>query len=272
MSAEEDSYIPTERLLVAQLEMTRVEYTKKPDAIGWIVRKKGDPNKPFRFRFLPEARHAIRRIYPNIPIEERQGAFIWGYPLRRLEKFIHTCGTSTGRPKILYRLTRDGQPHGGRKPRGHGLVDVDPFSFHIFFQKHLSWRCRNPSPFLSVTDSFEKVKDMHKLYQKRGYQNIKLIKFRSYGPGWDHTKLRLYHVPTLTRLLGGVPCMKYMYREFLVDGEIPHQSIIKEWVLTPGYPGRPKKKRKSPARTSKSTVRDNEKGKRRRATAFKLRI
>ncbi|KAI0452332.1 hypothetical protein F5B21DRAFT_527057 [Xylaria acuta] len=271
MPARANSYVPTERIQVALFGMSVVRYTKVPDAKGWIVKKKADPHKPFGLWLLPEERDVVCQIYPTIPnVEEGKGAFIWGYPLRNLAISIHTCGTSGDRPKRLYRLTHDGQPHGGKKPRGHGLVGVDPFSFHVFFLKHLEWRCRNPSPFLSVTDDREKISHMYEIYQRRGYQNIKLITFRSYGPGWDHKKQRLYHVPTLAWELGRMPCMPFMDREFIIDGEIPHQSITKEKSLRPGNPRRPKRRRKPPTR--KSTVRENKGEKRRRATAFKLRI
>ncbi|KAI1752190.1 hypothetical protein F4782DRAFT_530801 [Xylaria castorea] len=272
MSVRHNSYVPTERIQVAQFETRVVRYTDKPDAKGWIVKTKTDPHKPFKLWLLPGERDTVRQIYPNIPyIEEAKGTFIWGYPLRNLATSIPTCGTSQGRPKILYRLTHDGQPHDGKKPRSHDLVDVDPFSFNIFLHKHLDWLCRNPSPFLSVTDSKRKIQFMLKVYRDRGYQNIKVIKFRSYGPGWDHKKQRLYNVPILAEKLCIKPHKAYIEDEFIIDGEIPRQSIIYERCLRPGNLRPLKKQRKSPTGMSTMST-DRYYNGTKRTGAFTLRV
>ncbi|KAI0856982.1 hypothetical protein F4860DRAFT_518254 [Xylaria cubensis] len=242
MSTKEDSCVPRQKILVAKFDIKVVKYTAKPKAKGWVVvRKRVDPDKQFKFRFLPEEHDAIHLIYPTISIEKIQSAFLRGYPLINLATPIYTCGTRTGRPKILYRLTHDGQPHGGMKPRGHGSVIVEPFSFHILLFKHLDWRCRNLSPFLSATDSMDKILHMYGLYDERGYQNIRLLIFRTDGPGWDHQMQKLYRVFDLLMALGG-RSPKYvssMIREFILEGEIPPESIIEERLLKSNNPRRP---------------------------------
>ncbi|KAI0545526.1 hypothetical protein F4679DRAFT_459917 [Xylaria curta] len=273
MSVKGDSYVPTERILVARFGPEVVKYTEEPDAKGWIVKTTTDPHKPFSLWLLPEEHDTVRQIYPEIPKIEKKGAFIWGYPLRDLAIPIHTCGTSEGRPKILWRLTYGGQPHGGMRPRGYGLVKVDPFSFQILAYKHLYWRCRNLSPFISVTGSLKKIQKIYKVLRDRRCQNIKLTKFRAYGRGWDHKKQRLYHVPTLERILPISRPRVYTENEFLLEGEIPRESIIRQWSLPSGGPPRRSRKRKPPAETStESDVQDNNREKTKRTTAFKSRL
>ncbi|KAH8165571.1 hypothetical protein CIB48_g2707 [Xylaria polymorpha] len=269
MSAEEDSYVPTEEVTVAKFGSSVVNYTQNPDAKGWIVKRKTDSDKPFRFWILSEEHDTVRRVYPETPIEEGRGAFIWGRPLLSFAIPIYTYGTSRNRPKFLYRLTHDGQPHDGIKARGYGRVNIDPFSFHVLVLKHLDWRCRNPSPFLSTTNSRKKIDHVHKLYANRGFQNIRLIKFRTYGPGWDHKKQRMYHVPTLLKELHdrSPRYLQIMDCEYLIEGEIPRQSIIRESSYGSGHPQPPKKKPTPPKR--KSTDPEDEGRKRRRAKGFK---
>ncbi|KAI0190909.1 hypothetical protein EV127DRAFT_407709 [Xylaria flabelliformis] len=240
----ENADVPAEEIMVAKFDTKIIKYAKRPDAVGWIVKKEADRRQPFRFRFLPKERDLIHRTYPTIPIKERQSDFLQGHPLLTLATPIHTCGAGYDeRPRILYRLTHEGQPHRGRKPRGHGFVDVGPFSFHILFHKHLDWRCRNPSPFLSATDDMEKIHHIYGIYEERGYQNIQLIKFRTYGPGWDHQKQRLYRVYSLLEELGGrsPQYVEKMAREFIIEGEIPRESIIEEGPFESDRPRRPAK-------------------------------
>ncbi|KAI0446452.1 hypothetical protein F4803DRAFT_547176 [Xylaria telfairii] len=258
--------------MVARFGPTILEYASQPDVKSWIVKRKTDPNKPFRFWSLPEEYDAIRQIYPDIAIEEGRGSFIWGYPQLDLAIPIHTVGTSKDRPKYLYRLIHDGQPHGGIKARGYGLVIVDPFSFHILLRKHLDWRCRNPSPFLSATDSLDKIDHIYRLYIERGYRNIRFKVFRTDGPGWDHEKQKMYHVPRVLKEMDdrSPKYIEIMGHEYLIEGEIPLQSIIMDVPYESGDPQPPKKKPTPPKRKSPmSTDPDDERKKRRRAKGFK---
>ncbi|KAI0467210.1 hypothetical protein F4859DRAFT_279642 [Xylaria cf. heliscus] len=263
MSAE-DSYVPTEQIMVVRCGEKYIKHTKRPNAKGWFV-KKDDPHQPYSLRILPEIYEVFCQTYPGIPIEERQGAFSRGHEMVNLATSIHTCGTRTRRPKVLYRLVHDKQPYDGKKPRGHGRVKVDPISFHILFIRHLKWRCRNASPFLSATDSLTTITQFYDYYKRGHNQNIKIIKFRTYGKGWDHKKQRLYHVPTLLSTLGGVSArkQKWMDNEYIIEGEIPEESIIEERPLKPGNPRNVKKFKKP------STARDDEGEKVVRTSAYK---
>ncbi|KAI1743360.1 hypothetical protein F4680DRAFT_445234 [Xylaria scruposa] len=273
MADKKGSHVPTERIFVARFGRKVIRYTEEPDAKGWIVKTTTDPHKPFSLWLLPEELDSVRQIYPEIPEIEKHGAFIWGYPLRDLAIPIPTCGTSQNRPKTLWRLTHEGQPHGGMKPRGYGLVKVDPFSFQMFAHKHLYWRCRNLSPFISVTNSTKKIDRIYRVLLDWGCQDIKLTKFRAYGRGWDHKKQRLYHVPTLERILPISRPQAFTDYEYLLEGEIPRESIIRQWSLPSDGPPRQSRKRKPPTETpTESDVQDNNKEKTKRATAFKSRL
>ncbi|KAI3321012.1 hypothetical protein HD806DRAFT_537670 [Xylariaceae sp. AK1471] len=285
-----ERYVPEETIQVARYDQMIYEHPQKPEAKAWIIKSKRDPNKSFALRLLPEIHAEVRLQYPVIPEIENmywKGAFLKGRPLKDLAIHINTCGSVMNRPMELYRLTHEGQPHEGKKPRGHGLVETDPLSYHIFMLKHLEWRCRNPSPFLSVTPSYRKVMHMYELYKRRGYQGIKLIEFRSYGPEWDHEKQRLFHVPSLGYAFDDIRLQRqpFFRDEYLLEGGIPPESIINE-VSLPSFsrPNIPKTQREVPAEKRKRpTDAEDEEGeeddedegqkKRRKfATQFKLRI
>ncbi|KAI8955547.1 hypothetical protein F4801DRAFT_574294 [Xylaria longipes] len=276
MSAEEASYVPTEEILVVQYEKRIVENTKNPHAKGWIVKHKADPNKPFRLWLRPGVHYKMRQLYSKFPKPRGKGGFLKGRAIRNYATPIHTCGTNKDglqidRPQILFRVTHDGQPHSGKKPRAHGLVTVTPLYFHIFVLKHLIWPCRSPSPFLSATNSIGKKDHVVNLYRERGYQNIKLITFRTYGPGWDHQKQRMYHVPTLCKELDcrSLRYIEHMDCEYIIEGEIPEESIISEEYLESGDLPCPEKKPKPRTGVSKpSTDLDDEGGVRKRTTAY----
>ncbi|KAI0869902.1 hypothetical protein GGS24DRAFT_477216, partial [Hypoxylon argillaceum] len=86
-----------------------------------------------------EGNDELKKAYPSTPdFDEKasRGGFRTGRALEQLALPISTCG-GRDRPPILYRVVHDGQPHGGMKARGFGLVKVTHETFQVLFDKHI---------------------------------------------------------------------------------------------------------------------------------------
>ncbi|OHW97593.1 hypothetical protein CSPAE12_03646 [Colletotrichum incanum] len=134
------------------------------------------------------------------------------------------------RPRTLYRVIHGGQPDNGLKSRlGRGS---DPIFFQLHLQKHLRWRCRESSPFLSATNSWKKAMIIAAVYAARAFTGLRIIKFKTSGLGWNHGIQRLWSARSLIRQLGlNKDDRPYFNNEFLIEHSIPQESIIArfEW-------------------------------------------
>ncbi|KAI0811676.1 hypothetical protein GGR55DRAFT_677900 [Xylaria sp. FL0064] len=177
----------------------------------------------------------LEKHYESLPQFEnfsRRGCPQYGWAMIKPFVSASTC-TGDQRPSELYRVVYEQQPHHGRKARGHGLITPNPLTFQILVQKHLDWRCRNPSPFISATNSKKKVRKMVKVHQARGRTGIQVIKFRTNGPGWDHSVQRLFDVRTLCHAFHR-PFHAYNENEYLLESHIPLESIQTIRDMPPG--------------------------------------
>ncbi|KAI5917818.1 hypothetical protein F4810DRAFT_726684 [Camillea tinctor] len=203
MSAKQNvPQVPFEYLTIPRYTEKSIKQMDDPYAKAWMVKRADD-------------------IYQT-------GGFVKGQAIRDIAVDIHTLA-GQDRPKILYRVVHDGQPHYGMKARGYGIVQVDPPYFQTLVQKHMRWQSRFPSPFMSVTDDWEMVKCICKTYQQRGDTGIKVITFKSSGPGRDHTKQQLWDCKQLgARLkLGFINVKKFFEYDYLPEGYILEEAIIK---------------------------------------------
>ncbi|KAI1271408.1 hypothetical protein F5Y07DRAFT_404458 [Xylaria sp. FL0933] len=177
----------------------------------------------------------LKKHYESLPQFEnfsRRGCPQYGWTMIKPFVSVSTC-SGKQRPPELYRVVYEEQPHHGRKARGYGLITPNPLTFQILVQKHLNWRCRNPSPFISATNSEKKVRRMVKVHQAKGRTGIQVIKFRTTGPGWDHTLQRLFDVRTLCHAFHR-PFRAYNENEYLLESHIPPESIHTINDMPPG--------------------------------------
>ncbi|KAI0139162.1 hypothetical protein F4776DRAFT_654275 [Hypoxylon sp. NC0597] len=224
------AYVPVE-VTVPRYGERRVAQTTMPDSEAWIVDSKMEKGRNFKLWIRPELYQDLHAIYPHLPDSEdiiRSGGFLHGRPMLEKAITIKTCG-GPRRPKTLFRVIHDRQPFGGIKARGYGTVEIHPLYFQVLVQKHLNWSSRNPSPFISVTNSLEKVKIIGAVYEARGHTGIKVLEFNPHHPAWNHEEQRLWNVHELVtafdaRILRG---RKFLDQEFLVENCIPPKSITK---------------------------------------------
>ncbi|KAI1799637.1 hypothetical protein F4811DRAFT_565386 [Daldinia bambusicola] len=190
-----------------------------PDVEAWVVDSKVENGKSFKLWMKPEMHEKLRALYPDLPDAEdisRGGGFLHGRPMLDTAITIETCGGDE-RPKALYRVIHSAQPFGGIKSRGHEI--------------HMNWHCSNPSPFLSVTNSPEKVAVIAAVHQARGFKGIRILQFNPSHKSWNHNKQRLWNTKHLVDKfdMQVLKRRQYLDQEFLVEDTIPPESIQKSY-------------------------------------------
>ncbi|RWA07112.1 hypothetical protein EKO27_g7991 [Xylaria grammica] len=238
--------VPTETFSIPIFHMKPVlDYSDRPGYGAFLVKSQIEPHIKYKLWWTEQEHMELRNLYEDIPEfhkDNRCGGFVTGYPLTHRSEQICTCA-GPERPEVLYRVVHDEQPHEGLKARGHGLIEPTPLFFQLLVVKHLIWQCRIPSPFLSATNSRAKVGRLMKVLEKHGCTGIRVVKFRSGGPGWDHGKQRLFHVPSLVKRLK-YPVKYYMKSEYILESHIPPESIIETTSMEDFDTQRVPKKRK----------------------------
>ncbi|KAI0412779.1 hypothetical protein F5X98DRAFT_379460 [Xylaria grammica] len=237
--------VPAETFSVPIFQMKPVEYSDRPECGAFLVKSVLESHIKYKLWWTEGEHMELRNLYEDIPAYDENnsyGGFVNGYPMTHRSEQISTCA-GPGRPKVLYRVIHDEQPHEGLKARGHGLIEPTALFFQLLVVKHLIWQCRIPSPFLSATNSPAKVERLIKILKRRGCTGIRVVEFRSCGPGWDHGRQRLFHVPTLVKRLN-YPIKEYMKSEYILESHIPPESIIDITTIEDVNPQRVPKKRK----------------------------
>ncbi|KAI1408694.1 hypothetical protein F5Y13DRAFT_194165 [Hypoxylon sp. FL1857] len=230
------AHIPVEQVMVPRYGERRVPHESRPDSQAWIVNSRRENGRNFRLWMRPEPYDDLHAMYPHLPNPEditRSGGFLHGRPMLEKAITLDTYG-GPGICRKIFRVVHDGQPFGGVKARGYGTVPIDPLYFQILFQKHHNWNCRNPSPFISVTDSLKTATIIGAVYEARGHTGIKVLVFDTCHSAWNHKKQRLWNVKYLvdkfnTSVLGS---RGYLERRFLVENYIPPECIIESllWI------------------------------------------
>ncbi|KAI0017987.1 hypothetical protein F4780DRAFT_795532 [Xylariomycetidae sp. FL0641] len=224
-----DDEVPIQTEHVARYEYRWEAQARKPKSNAWVVKSKVAKYVNFKIWMRPGFSNELQKAYPKAPDISQlrhRGSFVNGKAMTHIKLPIHTVG-GKDRPRILHRVVHDRQPHYGEKTRGYGLVEIDELRFSMLVQKHLDWRCRHRSPFISVTDRQRKVNQVAELIIERGGTGVRIITFRSSGPGWDHQRQRLWRVWELARELGYSAFGDKLFEsEYLLEDEIPPESII----------------------------------------------
>ncbi|KAI1186274.1 hypothetical protein F5B17DRAFT_431744 [Nemania serpens] len=224
------SEVPSECFHIPLFERRQVEYSERPECEVFMVKCTIAPHIKVRCWCTTEGRANLQTLYKDLPEfdeDRKQGGFVNGRPMSKLSVPVFTC-TGQERPQIFYRVVHHQQPYYGRKARGYGLVKVTPLMFQMLVDRHLKWQCRQPSPFMSATNSWEKAERITRVLQKHGCTGIQIIEFRSSGPGWDHKAQRIFYVPRLGEYLNtpNYYTRPYYQDDYLVESHIPPESIL----------------------------------------------
>ncbi|KAI0530438.1 hypothetical protein GGR58DRAFT_518489 [Xylaria digitata] len=180
--------VPFEVFYVPLFHRKRVKYFEEPKCEVFIVKSTIQPYMKVKVWWTKEGHRKLEEIYETIPLFDENncyGGFVNGRPMICPQAPIFTCA-GPERPPILYRVVHEQQPHYGMKARGYGLVEVTPLLFQVLVDKHLNWQCRDPSPFISTTNRWGKIRQIINILHKRGCSGLRVVVFRSSGPGWDH--------------------------------------------------------------------------------------
>ncbi|KAI1775975.1 hypothetical protein F4818DRAFT_458094 [Hypoxylon cercidicola] len=224
--------LPAEKIVVPRYGEKRVAQSSMADITAWIVDAKSE-KVPFRLRMKPEVHEELRAVYPELPEAAdliQGGGFLHGCPMLDIGIELETSREPKW-PTKLYRVIHDDQPFGGIKARGYGTIPIIPLYFQILVQKHLNWNCRNPSPFVSVTDNLEKVKIVAAVYEARGFSGIEILKLDVSSPAWRLEEHRLWNVRYLVEKFGATVLKRrdYLEQEFLVENSIPPECITRRY-------------------------------------------
>ncbi|KAI3543097.1 hypothetical protein CSPX01_06410 [Colletotrichum filicis] len=224
-------YVPGKEIVVARYrsKVEKIAENGSSEVKGWLT-KNTTHNTPWVLRVLPDYVEIVRNQFPGLfdtMKHSRNSGCVNGTALLSIEHTVSTVDAEE-RPEYLYRTIHGSQPYGGTEARlGRG---TDPIFLHIHLRKHLRWRCRESSPFLSATNSMEKAVRIATLYELRGFHNITILKFQTTGTAWDHDVQRLWNPKSLLRELNlHEDLMPWLDNEFLVEHSIPKSSIVKRW-------------------------------------------
>ncbi|KAI1120362.1 hypothetical protein F5Y10DRAFT_258580 [Nemania abortiva] len=178
------SEVPLEVFYVPLFERKWVKYIDRPEAQVFLV--KSTENKTVdrvNVWWTREGYSKLKKYHPDLPDFDEyafHGGFINGRPLLKPSVPIFTCAGSA-RPRILYRVVHKDQPDYGLRARGYGRTKATPELFQALVDKHLIWKARNRSPFISTTNSWGKVQRMIKALQEKGLTGVRVVVFRFEG-------------------------------------------------------------------------------------------
>ncbi|TGJ82732.1 hypothetical protein E0Z10_g6024 [Xylaria hypoxylon] len=220
-----------ETFYMPPFERKSVKHSQRPKCEAFIVKSTIEPHTKAKVWWTKEGHRKLEVLYNNLAVFDDNNyhrGFVNGRPMIHPSVPVSTCAGSK-RPPILYRVVCEQQPCYGMKAHGHGLLNVTPLNFQSLVDKHLSWRCRDPSTSSRQQTLGRKVWQLIKALQKSGISGLQIVIFSSSGPGWDHKAQRLFHVPLLGVYFGDpdYQTLPYMQAEYLLQSHIPRESILK---------------------------------------------
>ncbi|KAK8139632.1 hypothetical protein PG984_000755 [Apiospora sp. TS-2023a] len=176
-------------LEVVQWGPKKIQQAAEPETLAWVVDH--EKNHTGRVWAKEPVRQELKDKYgvdtQQEDLDTFRGTFVNGRPLKQASITIHPC-LGHFRPKRLYRAVHADQPFYGVCARNYPQI-FNPVLFQIQFQKHMVWRWRGNSPFMSATCSFQKAVQKCEAYEKRKRPGIKLLIINTSGPGWDSRRL-----------------------------------------------------------------------------------
>ncbi|KAJ0109793.1 hypothetical protein J7T55_004343 [Diaporthe amygdali] len=173
-----------------------------------------------------------------------------GKPLITLFHPIRAC-IGKSRPNVLYRAVHDCHPGNGLYSRGFGTVKNDPMSFMEHFCRHLNWKRRDPSPFMSTTSHLSKAVNVARWYERNGFSGIEVLVIKMDKEWREQSKV--WKVNDILATLGRSAMRKAsaFEHEYLIEEYIPASCVSRlQWEKVKGniraqqIKGEPGKKRK----------------------------
>lgn len=227
------------KIYVALFWQHELDITAKWSGInGWAVTtKKSERRKgadSFKVVIQPKYMRKLQDRKPSIlssPYLEVSWsiteAFKKGKPLISLSTPIRDCAGKS-RPRVLYRVVHGGHPGKGLWSRGFGACKTDRMSFMLLFQRHLNWKCRNASPFMSTTTDPVKMVRLAAWYESNGFSNIEVLVIRVDDSKWP-SQSRIWDVTkTATSLcLSGMLRKPFYDHEYLIENCIPEPCVTR---------------------------------------------
>lgn len=114
-------------------------------------------------------------------------------------------------------------PFEGIAARGFEIVNTTGLFFQYHVQNHLSWICRQPSPFLSISSEKWRAVSFAAAFHK-------LLEIDSTGEDWDHNISRLWNVEDVCGIFG-LKFQEYHRNEYLVESFTPQKHITRIYDL-----------------------------------------
>jgi hypothetical protein len=215
---------------------------ENPDVYMWLVDSKDEDIGSFGAVYVrggadnPKFKGLCERLgmAPEETVKNSRGSFLKGQPLLEEETVTIPVLYGKHRPPFGFRTTHGGSPDGsvapmpyrGMKPRGYGVVKTDPLRKQAFFQRHLNWRWRGRSPFLSVTTRIEVVQYFADMYRLQGCRDVKIHLINMHAEDWDRDEPPVFYAADVVRAFGILRERDSYETEYLVEGAIPEGSII----------------------------------------------
>ncbi|KAK7731557.1 hypothetical protein SLS53_008721 [Cytospora paraplurivora] len=228
----------TKQVHAARYEERSHPYAKYPGAQIWAVSTgdgvKANDGGSFRIWVDPGYYRKLQKqaspvITSHLLLSSHmfstKGGFCEGRPIVSLDLTIPTC-LGASRPQTLWRVVHKEHRSGGTIARGFGKVKTAPLTFQVHFQKHLNWNCRDPSPFMSSTNDFDKAIRICACYEVRGMSGIEILKVDTTGEGWS-VETPIWNVRELLYLfnLRILQRRGYLKNEFLIENYIPLSQV-----------------------------------------------
>lgn len=206
--------------------------------VGWAVITKNSERKrgadTFKVVVLPEYWRRMQRRKSSILSSPYLGtgwppweAYKRGRPLISRYTPVRAC-VGKRRPPFLYRVVHDEHPGNGLWSRGFGTVKTDELSFMLHFDRHLKWRCRNPSPFMSTTTVPAKAANVADWYERHGFTNIQILMIKVDESKWPpHSRIWNVRKTAARLFLETVLCKPYYHHEYLIENCIPAPCVTR---------------------------------------------
>lgn len=229
---------PQVSLAVARFAEQACLYWNHPDVLLWAVKTgasvKAEGGGSFRFwadpsfilKLFKQGSHLLSDFRVDKEFNTKRG-FCIGRPLASLHTTIPLC-IGNACPKILWRVVHNGHPSQGTVARGFGKTKTTALTFQLQLQRHLSWKCRDPSPFMSSTNDYAKVVRMCACYEARGMTGIEILEINTTGEEWN-AESRIWEVQELLRRFRLLILQRKMYlmNEFLIENRIPSTRVTR---------------------------------------------
>lgn len=201
---------------------------EEPEVKAWLLDSKAGDKTTIKLWITADFFKELKAAHPQLSNDYTatpSGGFVRGRPLILKAITIKTCGLGgSKRPRRLYRVIYDGTPFDGTKPRSHGVFSTNPVFFQNHLQKHMNWRCRHLSPFMSATDDTRLIAVIAEFHKVRGRTGIQVLTIDTTGPHWDQQ--RIWSMAHLTEKFGLRSHAYVFHNEYLIEDSIPSECII----------------------------------------------